>query len=64
MHHGLSATFAQLACWPKRAGVSSSSSAECPLSSKFNQEGMNGFFPTALGKQSTFSNILGPLVQS
>ena len=25
-------------------------------------KGMDGCFPTALGKQSTFSNILGPLV--
>ena len=25
-------------------------------------KGMDGCFPTALGKQSTFSNILGPFV--
>ena len=27
-------------------------------------KGMDGCFPTALSRQSTFSNILGPLVQS
>ena len=27
-------------------------------------KGMDGCFPTAFGRQSTFSNILGPLVQS
>ena len=32
-----------------------------PHSSKINQ-GMDGCFPTALGRQSTFSNFLGPLV--